>query len=114
GRARPRRRDLRLHGHLHPRGAPGRCAPRRPPARPARAQTTDHGRIEMTYIAEVDADECAAHGDCADVAPEVFAIDDVARVIGTGPDELLLAAAEACPSVALRIIDRESGEQVYP
>ena len=52
----------------------------------------------MSYTIEIDEDACSAHGDCADLAPEVFELDDVARVIGTGPDELVLAAAEICPS----------------
>ena len=68
----------------------------------------------MNYIAEVDEGACAAHGDCVDVAPEVFELDDVATVVGTGPDELLMAAARACPSSAIRIIDRRTDEQVYP
>jgi hypothetical protein len=36
------------------------------------------------------------------------------RVIGTGPDDLLLAAAEVCPTTAIRIVDQQTGEQVYP
>jgi ferredoxin len=68
----------------------------------------------MTYTVQIDRAACAAHGDCEDVAPEVFAVDDVATVVGTGPDDLLLAAAEACPSAAIVIIDRESGQQIYP
>ncbi len=68
----------------------------------------------MTYLIEIDEDACAAHGDCVKVAPEVFALDEVAEVIGTGPDSLLLSAAEACPSTAIRVIDGASGEQVYP
>jgi ferredoxin len=68
----------------------------------------------MTYLVEVDERACAAHGDCVDVAPEVFALDDVARVIGTGPETLLMEAAEACPSAAIRIIDQHTNEQVYP
>ena len=48
------------------------------------------------------------------MAPEVFALDEVAKVVGTGPDELLLAAAEACPSAAIVIRDAETGEHVYP
>ena len=68
----------------------------------------------MTYIVEVDDSACAAHGDCVELAPGVFELDDVARVIGTGPAELLLAAAEACPSAAIRIVDRRTNEQVYP
>jgi ferredoxin len=68
----------------------------------------------MTYSVQIDDSACAAHGDCVDVAPEVFELDDVARVIGTGPDELLIAAAEACPSAAIRIVDQRTDEQVYP
>ncbi len=40
----------------------------------------------MSYKVEIDDAACAAHGDCVDVAPEVFALDDVARVVGTGTD----------------------------
>jgi ferredoxin len=68
----------------------------------------------MTWVAEIDEDACAAHGDCAEIAPEVFEIDDVARVIGTGPEALLMASAEACPSTAIRIVDTDSGQQLYP
>ncbi len=68
----------------------------------------------MTYTVQIDTRACAAHGDCVDTAPEVFALDDVATVIGTGPDELLLAAAEACPSAAITLIDAGTGEQIYP
>jgi ferredoxin len=67
----------------------------------------------MTYSVQVDERACAAHGDCVDVAPEVFVLDDVARVIGTGPEPLLMEAAEACPSGAIRIIDQRTNEQVY-
>jgi ferredoxin len=68
----------------------------------------------MSYAAQVDEGACSAHGDCAELAPEVFELDDVARVIGTGPYDLLLAAAEGCPAVAIRIVDQHTGEQVYP
>lgn len=68
----------------------------------------------MTYTVQIDTRACAAHGDCVDTAPEVFELDDVARVIGTGPDALLLAAAEACPSAAIILTDAATGEQVYP
>jgi ferredoxin len=67
----------------------------------------------MTLIATIDADACAAHGDCEAIAPEIFTIDDVAVVVGTGPDELMLAAAQACPSVAIVVTDAD-GRQVYP
>lgn len=68
----------------------------------------------MTYLVDIDEGACAAHGDCVELAPDVFELDDIARVIGTGPDELVLAAAESCPSTAIRVVDRETDEQVYP
>ena len=68
----------------------------------------------MSYLVEIDEDACAAHGDCVEMAPEVFALDDVAHVIGTGDDAVVLSAAEACPSAAIRIIDPSTDEQVYP
>jgi ferredoxin len=44
----------------------------------------------------------------------VFELDETARVIGTGPPEMILEAAEVCPSVAISVVDEDSGEQVYP
>lgn len=67
----------------------------------------------MTLIPTIDEAACAAHGDCADAAPQVFRIDDVAAVVGTGPDDLFLEAARSCPSVAIVLTD-EDGRQAYP
>ncbi len=68
----------------------------------------------MTLVATVNADACSAHGDCEDLAPEIFRLDGVAQIVGAGPDDLMLAAAEACPSIAITIVDRDTGEQLYP
>jgi ferredoxin len=68
----------------------------------------------MGCIAKVDELECSAHGDCALVAPGVFAVDDVARVVGTAPRELLIEAAESCPAGAISVFDEDTGAQVYP
>jgi ferredoxin len=68
----------------------------------------------MTYAPTIDPSECSAHGDCVDIAPEVFRLGDIAEVIGTGPDDLMLEAAEACPAVAIAIVDSETGETVFP
>ncbi len=68
----------------------------------------------MSYIPTVDPDECSAHGDCVEIAPTVFRLDDTAVVVGTGPDDLMLEAAEACPAVAISIVDSETGETVFP
>ncbi len=70
----------------------------------------------MTATARIDERACAAHGDCLDVAPQAFALsdDDVAMVVGAAPPDTLIRAAEACPSVAITVIDDDSGEQLYP
>lgn len=68
----------------------------------------------MTYIVEIDAAACAAHGDCVELAPEVFALGEVAEVIGTGPDGLLMEVAKACPSVAIRVLDGQTRACIYP
>lgn len=68
----------------------------------------------MNYVVEIDESACAAHSDCVDIAPEVFELGEVAQVVGSGTDELLLEAAEACPSGAIRIIDAQTGALVYP
>jgi ferredoxin len=68
----------------------------------------------MSYVARIDRNACSAHGDCVDIAPEVFELEETAVVIGDGPDELILEAAEACPALAISVIDSETGETVYP
>ncbi len=68
----------------------------------------------MSYVPVIDPDECLAHGDCVELAPEVFQLDDIAVVIGTAPLEVLLAAAEACPAAAISVVDEETGAVAYP
>jgi ferredoxin len=68
----------------------------------------------MSYIPKIDPNECSAHGDCVDIAPQVFRLEDTAVVVGAGPDELVLEAAEACPAVAISVIDGATGETVFP
>ncbi len=68
----------------------------------------------MTLMPHIDELACAAHGDCALTAPEVFTIEDIAVVTGTGSDEAILKAAQACPAGAIVVTDGQTGEQVYP
>ena len=51
-----------------------------------------------------------------DDAPNAFALsdDDVAIATGSAPADVLVRAAESCPSVAISVIDADSGEQIYP
>lgn len=68
----------------------------------------------MSYIAKIDKGACSAHGDCVDIAPEIFALGEVAEVIGSGSDQQILKAAEACPALAIEVIESETGETIYP
>lgn len=68
----------------------------------------------MTLIPMIDDLACSAHGDCAVIAPDVFRVDDTAVVVGQGPAHLVLSAAEACPAVAISVVDDATGELVYP
>ncbi|HSD24057.1 MAG TPA: ferredoxin [Solirubrobacterales bacterium] len=68
----------------------------------------------MSYIPKIDKAACSAHGDCADIAPGVFAVGEMAEVVGEGPDDLILEAAKACPALAIEVVDSETGETVYP
>jgi ferredoxin len=66
----------------------------------------------MTLVPRIDELACCAHGDCAAIAPGVFTVDEIAVVTGSGPDELLIEAARACPAAAIELVDAETGEPV--
>jgi curved DNA-binding protein CbpA len=65
---------------------------------------------------------CMAFGSCEILAPKVFVlekdkiINPKVRIVSEdgSPFEDILSAAETCPTKAIRIIDSQSGEQVYP
>ena len=68
----------------------------------------------MSYIPTIDQSSCIAEGDCVELLPDVFALDDFAAVVGTGPDDLILTAARNCPVEAITVVDSQTGEQVFP
>lgn len=68
----------------------------------------------MSHIPTIDESSCIAQGDCVELVPDVFQLDDFAKVIGTGPDDLILAAAKECPVEAITVVDSETGAQVFP
>ncbi len=68
----------------------------------------------MSYIPTIDEASCIGQGDCMELVPAVFQVDDCAHVVGTGPDDLILTAARECPVEAITIVDSETGEQVFP
>jgi ferredoxin len=68
----------------------------------------------MSYIPTIDESSCIAQGDCVELVPDVFELEDFAKVISTGPDDLILAAAKECPVEAITVVDSETGAQVFP
>ena len=65
---------------------------------------------------------CMAFGSCETLAPKVFVVEKnkminpKAKIVSeTGANhEAILAAAQTCPTKAIKIIDRYTGEQVFP
>lgn len=65
---------------------------------------------------------CMAFGSCETLAPNVFVVDKDKMInpkatlkSGNGDDfEAILAAAQTCPTKAIIIRDRYTGEQIYP
>jgi ferredoxin len=71
--------------------------------------------MKMNCRAIVDENSCSGHGDCVDVAPSIFRLDDdIAEAIAEGPADLLIEAAVSCPAAAITLVDSSSGEQIYP
>ena len=66
----------------------------------------------------VDRLRCIGAGNCVDTATEVFQLDEGERSViinpnGTAPD-LIVAAAGSCPVDAIKVIDEQAGQQLYP
>ena len=60
------------------------------------------------YRITIDRSLCSGFGSCADLAPEIFEVDDGGLVSlrrSTSDDPSVLDAAAACPMAAISIID---------
>jgi len=66
----------------------------------------------------VNKSKCIASGECVEMAPGVFQLDDAEKsevYNQTGaPDSVIIAAARACPAKAIVVVDEESGTQLFP
>ena len=65
----------------------------------------------------VDREKCISAASCVAVAPEVFELDSEGKaIVKTGsatPDQTIIDAAKACPTLAITIIS-EDGKQRVP
>jgi len=82
--------------------------------------TQDNRRL----ILSIDQSLCMGAESCVSLAPEVFALD-ASRVNDSPlamrdvmerevPSEKILAASQTCPYKAIKVVDAETGEQLFP
>jgi ferredoxin len=66
----------------------------------------------------VDKIKCISSEDCVQTAPGVFQLDDDGKsevYNETGaPDNVIMTAARGCPAKAIKVVDEDSGAQLYP
>jgi curved DNA-binding protein CbpA len=78
--------------------------------------------IKSRFHILIEPSLCLAFGGCETIAPKVFVVDKSkhinpkARVQSETADTLdrIVLAAQACPTKAIKIIDRYTGNQIYP
>jgi ferredoxin len=66
------------------------------------------------YKVEIDRSLCSGYGICVDLAPRVIELDDraEARLLTAETDDAgVLAAADQCPMVAIRVLYADSDRQ---
>lgn len=85
--------------------------------------TQDNRRLALS----IEQNLCMGAESCVRLAPEVFALDE-SRLSGSEyeplgmkdvmdrevPSEKIISAAQTCPYKAIRVIDAETGEQIFP
>lgn len=77
------------------------------------------GKGAGKYKVRVIASKCIGAASCVAVAPKAFRLNDqqiaeILPTIGEESDENLLLAAQSCPTLAIEVIDTETGEKVWP
>ena len=63
------------------------------------------------YKIVIDRALCSGFGACADLAPQIFAVDDdglVSLRMGRSDDPMVLEAAAACPMGAIEIVEEKA------
>jgi len=78
--------------------------------------------IKSRFHILIESSLCLAFGGCETISPKVFVVDKSkhinpkAKVQSETADTLdrIVMAAQACPTKAIKIIDRYTGNQIYP
>lgn len=70
------------------------------------------------YIVEVVKDLCIGAASCVAIAADTFQLDEENKVYivdsDWDEDDLILAAAQSCPTFAIIIKDAATGKQIFP
>jgi ferredoxin len=80
------------------------------------AQVVDD-QMPGKYRVKVIRSKCISAASCVALAPKVFALDEenIAKVLSQDElDDIKLLAAQSCPTMAIIVEDRETGEQIWP
>ena len=78
--------------------------------------------LRSRFHIQIEPSLCLAFGGCESISPKVFVVDKnkhinpKARVQSETADTLdkIIMAAQACPTKAIKITDRYTGNQIYP
>jgi ferredoxin len=66
----------------------------------------------------VDRNICIGNASCIGVAPETFQLDEEGKAVVLNPsgndDQTILAAAKACPVLAISLEDENTNEKLWP
>ena len=66
----------------------------------------------------VDRDACIGDGACCSDAPETFEMDDEDKAVvlegSSDSRDAILEAAQNCPTDAIIVEDKDTGEKLYP
>ena len=82
-------------------------SPTRPTPKPSVPVAVPERSIVM-YRIVIDRSLCSGFGACAELAPEIFEVDDgglVSLRVGTSDDSAVLDAAAACPMAAITVVE---------
>lgn len=76
--------------------------------------------LKSKYIIEYDINKCIGAASCAAIAPLTFFMNEENKaeirpdVEDFDDDEVILAGAQSCPVFAIKIINKETGEILFP
>lgn len=76
--------------------------------------------VNSKYIIEYDKNKCIGAASCAVIAPLTFVMNEENRadinidVDDFDEDELILEGAQSCPVFAIKILDKETGDVIFP